>query len=121
MSWRLDQEARTKGRQALAELILTSFTDGTERLAGVRARIEQRIAELNPKGVENAPSRRLLDAQGFSDMFCEHAVYKELREILAMLDRIDRGPICKVMTGEKGPSGESDPDAGSAAAGQARP
>ena len=35
MSWRLDQEADTKGRQALAELILTSFTDGTERLAGV--------------------------------------------------------------------------------------
>ena len=49
MSWRLDQEATTRGRQALAELILTSAHTGTERLAGVfhKAWVRDRGVMLN--------------------------------------------------------------------------
>lgn len=60
-------------------------------ISDVRAYIEQRIRELDPR--ENGPDTRLMDPNGLADMLAERAVHKELTEVLARLDRVRRTRI----------------------------
>jgi hypothetical protein len=66
-------------------------------LADVRAHIERRIRECSDE-------ERKWDRCGSGDIswFAARAVRDDLAEILVMFDRVDQGPICKVMTNEKG-------------------